>query len=109
MALAAWMTRVIGARRHLLLSIGIYSVGAMGCVLSTGSLTQLLVSRLIMGFGGGAFLVRAVILSGLLFPGKARMAAVTWLYLVLSVFEVPYPVANGMDHRYVSLELCFPG
>ncbi len=95
MAMAAWMTREIGTRRHLLLSIGIYSVGAMGCVLSTGDLTQLLVSRLIMGFGGGAFLVRVVILSGLLFPGKARMAAATKLYLVLSAFEVPYPCAMG--------------
>src|SRR6202041_490073 len=95
LALAAWMTRGIGARRHLLLSIGIYSVGAMGCVLSAGDLTQLLVSRLIMGFGGGAFLVRVVILSGLAFPGKARIAAVTRLYLVLSAFEVPYPLAMG--------------
>ena len=95
LALATWMTRVIGARRHLLLSIGIYAVGAMGCVLSTGNLTQLLVSRLIMGFGGGAFLVRVVILSGLLFPGKARISAVSQLYLVLSAFEVPYPCAMG--------------
>jgi MFS transporter, DHA2 family, multidrug resistance protein len=95
MAMASWMNRVIGARRHLLLSIGIYATGAMGCVLSTGSLTQLLVSRLIMGFGGGAFLVRVIILSGLLFPGKARMAAVTWLYVVLSAFEVPYPCVMG--------------
>src|SRR5271168_5455140 len=95
MAMAAWMTRVFGAKLHLLLSIGIYAVGAMGCVLSTGDLVQLLVSRLIMGFGGGAFLVRVVILSGLLFPGKARMAAVTKLYIVLTTFEVPYPVVMG--------------
>src|SRR5271170_6637916 len=94
-AMAAWMTRVMGARRYLLLSIGIYATGAMGCVLSTGSLGQLLASRLIMGFGGGAFLVRVVILSGLLFPGKARMAAVTKLYIVLTTFEVPYPVVMG--------------
>jgi MFS transporter, DHA2 family, multidrug resistance protein len=95
MALAAWMNRVMGTRRHLLLSIGVYSVGAMGCVLSTGSLTQLLTSRLIMGFGGGAFLVRVVILSGMLFPGKARMGASTRLYIILSAFEVPYPCAMG--------------
>ena len=94
-AMAAWMTRVIGTRRHLLLSIAIYATGAMGCVLSTGNLGQLLASRLIMGFGGGAFLVRVVILSGVLFPGKARMAAVTRLYLVLSAFEVPYPSVMG--------------
>jgi MFS family permease len=95
MAMGSWMNRVIGSRRHLLLSIGIYSMGAMGCVLSSGNLTQLLVSRLIMGFGGGAFLVRVVILTGLLFPGKARMAAATKLYLVLSAFEIPYPCAMG--------------
>ena len=94
-ALAAWMTRVIGMRRHLLLSIAVYAVGVMGCVLSSGSLAQLLASRLIMGFGGGAFLVRAVILAGLMFPGKARIAAVTRLYLVLAAFEVPYPVVMG--------------
>jgi DHA2 family multidrug resistance protein len=94
-ALAYWMTRVIGTKRHLLLSIAIYAVGALGCVLSTGSLTQLLAARLIMGFGGGAFLVRVVILSGVLFPGKARIAAVTRLYLVLSAFEVPYPAVMG--------------
>src|SRR5580704_13645931 len=35
-AMATWMTRVMGARRHLLVSIAIYATGAMGCVLSTG-------------------------------------------------------------------------
>src|SRR5271170_6974647 len=29
MAMAAWMNRVIGTKRHLLLSIGIYATGAM--------------------------------------------------------------------------------
>jgi DHA2 family multidrug resistance protein len=95
LALAAWMTRVIGTRRHLLISIAFYSIGAMGCVLSAHSLERLLISRLIMGFGGGAFLVRAIILSRLLFPGKVLIGAVTWLYVVLYVFEIPYPVAMG--------------
>src|SRR5580704_5664550 len=60
LALGTWMTRVIGARRHLLISIGFYSVGALGCFLSEHSLELLLASRLIQGFGGGAFLVRTV-------------------------------------------------
>jgi MFS transporter, DHA2 family, multidrug resistance protein len=100
MALATWMTRVLGARRHLLYSLGLYSIGAMGCVLSAHSLELLLVSRLVMGFGGGAFLVRTVILSGLMFPGNARMMAVTRLYALLGVFEVFYPVGMGWinDH-----------
>ena len=95
LALAAWMTRVIGTRRHLLLSIAFYSVGATGCVLSAHSLELLLVSRLIMGFGGGAFLVRVIILSALMFPGKQRLVALTWLNLLLSFFEISYPVSMG--------------
>jgi MFS transporter, DHA2 family, multidrug resistance protein len=95
LALGTWMTRVIGARKHLLYSIGFYSVGAIGCALSAHSLSSLLVSRLIMGFGGGAFLVRVVILSGLMFPGKERLKALTWLYIVLGSFEIVYPVAMG--------------
>ena len=94
LALAAWMTRVIGTRRHLLLSIGLYAVGSMGCV-TAHSLHWLLISRLIMGFGGGAFLVRVVILSGMLFPGREKLAAVTRLYLLIAVFEVFYPVSTG--------------
>jgi len=100
MALATWMTRVLGARRHLLYSLGLYTIGAMGCFFSAHNLQLLLVSRLIMGFGGGAFLVRTVILSGLMFPGSARLMAVTRLYLLLGVFEVCYPVSMGWitDH-----------
>jgi MFS transporter, DHA2 family, multidrug resistance protein len=95
LALATWMTRVIGARRHLLYSIALYSTGAIGCFLSAHSLRLLLASRLIMGFGGGAFLVRTVILAGLMFPGNARVAAVSWLYAVLGGFQITYPVAMG--------------
>jgi DHA2 family multidrug resistance protein len=95
MALSGWMTRVIGARKHLLGCIGLYSIGALGCFLSPHSLESLLIARLIMGFGGGAFLVRTVILAGLMFPGKARVAAVTWLYAILFFFMITYPIAIG--------------
>lgn len=95
LALAAWTTRVLGARRHLLYSIGLYSIGAFGCFLSSHSLTLLLTSRLIQGFGGGSFLVRTVIVANLMFPGKSRIQAVSWLYAVLASFQVVYPVAMG--------------
>src|SRR5580698_8107513 len=105
-ALAYWMTRVIGTRSHLLLSIAIYATGAMGCVLSTGNLTQLLVSRLIMGFGGGAFLVRVVILSGVLFPGKARLAAVTRLYPFFLLLRSRIPLSwGGSPIRFTGIML----
>jgi DHA2 family multidrug resistance protein len=112
MALSSWMTRVLGARKHLLYSIGFYSVGALGCFLSPHNLQSLLVARLVMGFGGGAFLVRTVILAGLMFPGKARTAAVTWLYGVLFFFLVTYPIAIGwiadQIHWNYSFLLDFP-
>jgi DHA2 family multidrug resistance protein len=95
LALATWMTRVIGARRHLLYSIAFYAVGAFGCFLSVRNLACLLTSRLIMGFGGGSFLVRTVILAGLMFPGTARIRAVSWLYGLLFIFQVSYPVGMG--------------
>ncbi len=93
MGLATWMTRVVGARTHLLLCIALYSTGAIGCVFSTKSLALLLTARLIMGFGGGAFMVRTVILAGLMFPGKARIPAVSWLFVIFSFFMITYPVS----------------
>jgi MFS transporter, DHA2 family, multidrug resistance protein len=112
LTLASWMTRVIGARRHLLSCIGLYSIGAIGCFLSVRSLPLLLTARLIMGFGGGAFLVRAVILSGLMFPGAARVQAVTYLYAILMVFEISYPMTMGwiddQSHWNYAFLLDFP-
>ncbi|WP_433971926.1 MFS transporter [Tunturiibacter lichenicola] len=95
MAISYWMSRVLGARRHLLLSIALYATGAIGCFCSPHSLRLLLISRVVMGFGGGAFLVRTVILIRLMFPGKASVFAVSLLYLELSIFEVIYPIAMG--------------
>jgi MFS transporter, DHA2 family, multidrug resistance protein len=95
LAISYWMTRVLGARRHLLYSIALYAAGALGCFLSPHSLRSLLVSRTVMGFGGGAFLVRTVILVRLMFPGKARVFALSWLYFELYFFAVVYPAAMG--------------
>jgi DHA2 family multidrug resistance protein len=95
LAVSYWMTRVIGSRRHLLYSIALYATGAIGCFCSAHSLRLLLISRVVMGFGGGAFLVRAVILVRLMFPGKDRVFAASWLYVELYSFAVIYPPAMG--------------
>jgi MFS transporter, DHA2 family, multidrug resistance protein len=95
MAISYWMTRVLGPRRNLLYSIGLYAVGVVGCFLSAHSLKSLLISRVIMGFGGGAFLVRTVILVRLMFPAKTRLFATTWLYFELYFFASIYPTAMG--------------
>ncbi len=112
MALTAWLTRVFGARRHFLLCIALYGAGAMGCFLSPHNLTTLLLSRVVMGFGGGAFLVRTVILAGLMFPGKTRLNAVSWLYVLLFAIQIPYPTMMGyLDDKFhwnVSFLMDFP-
>jgi DHA2 family multidrug resistance protein len=111
-ALTAWLTRVFGARRHFLLCIGLYSMGAIGCFLSEHNLTTLLIARVVMGFGGGAFLVRTVILAGLMFPGRSRLIAVTWLYCELLIFQIAYPIVMGAiddaSHWNVAFLLDFP-
>ncbi len=94
-ALSSFMTRRLGTKRHLLYSLALYSAGALGCACSAHNLQLLLASRVLMGFGGGAFLVRTVILAGMMFPGKARIRAVSFLYLELLVFELFYPVTIG--------------
>jgi DHA2 family multidrug resistance protein len=48
-----------------------------------------------MGFGGGAFLVRTVILVRLMFAAKGRLFATSLLYLELYFFASVYPAAMG--------------
>jgi DHA2 family multidrug resistance protein len=55
----------------------------------------MLISRVIMGFGGGALLVRTLILARLMFLGKTRIFALSLFYLVLYSSEPLYPTAMG--------------
>src|SRR6202789_1273142 len=95
LAISYWMLRILGARRHLLLSIALYATGAIGCFSSAHSLKSLLISRVIMGFGGGAFLVRTLILARLMFLGKTRIFALSLFYLELYSSAILYPTAMG--------------
>lgn len=95
MALTPWMSRIFGARRHFTLCVLLYTSGAIGCFLSAHNLTTLLVSRAIMGLGGGFFLVRLVIMVGLFYPGKSRRGPLTKVYLILFSMQIFYPPAVG--------------
>ena len=95
MALSAGMRRWLGARHHFLTSIALYSTGAVGCFLSAHSLALLLVSRVIMGLGGGAFIVRFVVLSAAFFPGPRSRKPMTWAMLILFGAQIAYPIAMG--------------
>ena len=55
------------------------------------------------GFGGGALLVRTLILGRLMFLGKTRIFALSLFYLVLYSSELLYPTAMG----WISDTLCW--
>jgi predicted MFS family arabinose efflux permease len=95
MALSSGMRRILGARRHFLVSIALYSIGAIGCFLSEHSLSLLLTSRVVMGFGGGSFLVRMVVLSAAFFPGTSSRKPMTYALLILFGAQIFYPMAMG--------------
>ena len=95
MALSAGMRRVLGARRHFLVSIALYATGAIGCFLSAHSLPLLLVSRVIMGFGGGSFLVRYVVLAAAFFPGVSGRKPLAAGLAILLGMQIFYPGTMG--------------
>jgi len=95
MALTPWMSRIFGARRHFTLCVLLYTCGTLGCFLSAHNLTTLLISRTIMGLGGGFFLVRLVIMVGLFYPGASRRVPLTKVYLILFSMQVFYPPVVG--------------
>jgi MFS family permease len=95
MALSAGMRRLLGARRHFLLSIALYSLGGLGCFLSAHSLPLLLASRVVMGFGGGSFLVRYVVLAAAFFPGSSARKPMTFATIILLGMQIFYPWAMG--------------
>lgn len=95
MALSSGLRRALGARRHFLFSTALYSAGALGCFLSAHNLNLLLLSRLIMGFGGGAFLVRMVVVTYAMFPGKKALKPTTLGLGFAFGAQIIYPPVMG--------------
>jgi len=82
------MTRVLGARRHLLLSLGLRSRSNRLFLQRTQPGVFALLASC-HGFWGGAFLVRTVILLRLMFPGKSVLSPFpgsTWNSISLQSF-----------------------
>jgi DHA2 family multidrug resistance protein len=96
MALSAGTRRILGARRHFTACMALYSIGAIGCFLSGHSLTLLLISRVIMGFGGGAFIVRFVVVAFAFFPGNSGRRPMTYALFILFGIQIIYPTLMGM-------------
>jgi MFS transporter, DHA2 family, multidrug resistance protein len=93
--LTTWFVRRLGHRNYLVLSLLLYAAGAFACFLSD-TLAELLVSRVIMGIGGGAFLVRALVAVTRLHAPEERGAALVVLGLIVTLSRAFMPVMFGV-------------
>src|SRR6266436_275872 len=92
--LTTWFVRRLGHRNYLVLSLLVYGGGAFGCFLSE-TLPALLASRIVMGVGGGAFLVRAMTAITRLHAPKERGPALLVFALIVNSSRALVPVLFG--------------
>src|SRR6202047_18347 len=93
--LSTWFARRLGTRNYLVLSLLLYGGGALGCFLSD-TLAALLVSRIVMGVGGGAFLVRAMTAITRLYAPNERGPALLVFALIVNSSRAIMPVLFGI-------------
>jgi len=93
--LTTWFVRRLGTRNYLVLSLLLYGGGAFGCFLSE-SLPALLASRIVMGVGGGAFLVRAMSAITRLHAPNERGPALLVFALIVNSSRALMPVLFGV-------------
>jgi len=93
--LTTWFVRRLGTRNYLVLSLLLYGGGALGCFLSE-TLPALLVSRIVMGLGGGAFLVRAMSAITRLHAPNERGPALLVFALIVNSSRALMPVLFGI-------------
>jgi DHA2 family multidrug resistance protein len=93
--LTAWFVRRLGTRNYLVLSLLLYGGGAFGCFLSE-TLPALLTARVVMGIGGGAFLVRAMSAVTRLHAPNERGPALLVFALIVNSSRALMPVLFGV-------------
>ena len=93
--LTTWFVRRLGTRNYLVLSLLLYGGAAFGCFLSE-SLPALLASRIVMGLGGGAFLVRAMSAITRMHAPNERGPALLVFALIVNSSRALMPVLFGV-------------
>src|SRR5258708_3441654 len=104
--LSPWLARRFGHRDHILLSIALHALGALGCFLSH-DLWMLLFSRVAMGIGGGGLLVRSLVTIYQLVQGKSRGIYFLLFATVLQSFRALMPVIFGLVTDWITWNTAF--
>jgi len=104
--LSPWLARRFGHRDHILLSIALHALGALGCFLSH-ELWMLLLSRVVMGIGGGGLLVRSLVTIYQLVQGKSRTKYFLLFATVLQSFRALMPLIFGLVTDWITWNMAF--
>ena len=104
--LSPWLARRFGHRNHILLSIALHAIGALGCFLSH-ELWMLLISRVVMGIGGGGLLVRSLVTIYQLVEGKSRGKYFLLFATVLQSLRALMPVLFGLVTDWITWNTAF--
>lgn len=104
--LTDWFARKLGHRNYLVASLFLYSTGALGCFLSH-SIWELLAARVVMGVGGGAFLVRALISLYRLYDERHRFFALFTFATFVTSSRALFPVLFGAVTDYRTWNIAF--
>src|ERR1700734_3291500 len=104
--LAAWLTRVFGLRKFLLVNAVLFSGFSMMCGLSH-SLAQMIIGRIGQGFAGGAMIPTAQTIVRTRLPSHQMPVGMTMFGLIVFLGPLLGPVLGGRLAENVSWSWCF--
>ncbi|MBD1586287.1 DHA2 family efflux MFS transporter permease subunit [Pseudomonas typographi] len=104
--LAAWLTRIMGLRRFLIVMAVLFSVFSVGCGLS-GSLAGMILCRIGQGFTGGAMIPTAQTIMRTRLPAHQLPIGTTLFGMTVILGPLLGPVIGGWLTENFSWRWCF--
>ncbi|MFI6510318.1 DHA2 family efflux MFS transporter permease subunit [Streptosporangium sp. NPDC050855] len=92
---AGRMGGIRGPRRLLLEGLVLFTVASLACGLA-GSVTQLIIARVLQGAGGAMIVPQSLTLIAMLFPGNRRGAALGAVSATMALAAIVGPVGGGL-------------
>ncbi|MGO4337064.1 MFS transporter [Labrys sp. KB_33_2] len=106
--LDAWMAARWGERRVLLVSLGVFALGAGGSAVA-GSLAALLAWRLAQGLGGGALIPVGQAMAYRAYPSSQRAGLTSLVMMVALIVPALSPAIGGVAVDFLSWRWIFIG
>jgi DHA2 family multidrug resistance protein len=104
--LAAWLTRVLGLRRFLMLNAVFFTLFSMMCGMSS-SLAEMVVGRIGQGFAGGAMIPTAQMIIRTRLPRHQMPVGMAMFGLIVMLGPLLGPVVGGWLTENANWRWCF--